>query len=301
MHILKDRGETADIRYDFMTEDDPASWSQAFQKMSAALDVLDSHNAYYRVKFSGHRSLHLMIPAESFPRNFRGGDINELFDMVGKKIRGYLPDTGHTTVGLRVVYSTHPIGAMVSIPLTRREIPSFQPWMANIHTVAVDFDWFQVPEDAVERNENFLNVVFDSQGGEPSTVSAPAIEPLPVRAYAGDMPLAEAEILTSIDSEHPQERVAAARAALIQDVKLPQEKLKRLLIDTERDVLWFGTEIALRDVARVEVADFVQLLCQKDDYLIALAHRLLEQSAIRADSVFDYVVEYLAEQKEIKE
>ncbi|MFC1712131.1 HEAT repeat domain-containing protein [Candidatus Poribacteria bacterium] len=295
MHILKDRGETADVRYDFMTEDDPRSWQQAFSEMSKTLDVLDAHDVFYRVKFSGHRSLHLMIPAESLPRDFRGGSINEQFKLVEKKIKGYLPATGHVTVGFRVVYSTHPIGAMVSIPLTRREIPSFQPWMANIYTVAVDFDWFQVPEDAVERNESFLNLVFDSSEAGPSEMSFPAVEPLPVRAYSGDTPLEESEVLQAIESEHPQERVAVARAALIQDIKLPQEKLKRLLTDSEADALWFGTEMAIRDAASIAVEDFVQLLCQKDDYLSALAYRLLEQSAIQAGSV----LEYIAARKEI--
>jgi len=258
--------------------------------MSKALDVLDAQNAYYQIKFSGHRSLHLMIPAEAFPRDFRGSSINEQFRPIEKKIKAYLPDTGHATAGFRVVYSTHPIGAMVSIPLTRREVPTFRPWMANIHTVAVDFDWFQIPEGAVERTENFLNAVFDSRDGAPTTLSAPIIKPIPVKAYTGDNPMEKAEVLQAIDSEHPQERVAAARAALIQDMQLPQEKLARLLSDVEKDSLWFGTEIALRDASQVTVKDFVQLLAQEDDYLNALAHQLLGKSTVQADSVFEYLV-----------
>ena len=113
MHILKDRGEIADVRYDFMTEDDPRTWKQAFDNMAKALDVLEFHNAYYRIKFSGHRSLHLMIPAEAFPKTFRGKSINEQFGLIEKRIKAYLPDSGHTTVGFRVVYSTHPEGGIV--------------------------------------------------------------------------------------------------------------------------------------------------------------------------------------------
>ena len=290
MHILKDRGESADVRYDFMTEDDPSSWQQAFQNMAKALDVLDAHDVYYRIKFSGHRSLHLMIPAESFPRTFRGGSVNQQFDSIQKRIKNYLPDTGHATIGLRAVYSTHPKGAMVSIPLSRQELPSFRPWMANIHTVDVDFDWFQAPEDAVERNEKFLHTVFDNKHSEPVTVSAPSFQPLPVKAYAGDALVHETEILQAIDSEHPQERVTAARAALVQDMSLPQEKLKSLLSDTEPDAIWFGMEIALRDSSEPDVESFVHLLGQKDDYLIALGYQMLAMSSVQVDSVFDYLV-----------
>ena len=289
MHILKDRGEMADVRYDFMLEDDPQSWRQAFDSMAKALDVLDAHDVYYQIKFSGHRSLHLMIPAEALPRTFRGKPVNEQSSLIEKRIKSYLPKAGHTTVGFRVVYSTHPKGGMVSIPLRREELPSFQPWMANIYTVAVDLDWFQVPEDAVERNAGFLNAVFDSKQSNPVVVSAPAFELLPVKAYTGDAPLSEAEILQAVDSEYPQERVAAARAALIQNIRLPQEKLKRLFHDTEEDAIWFGMEMAMRDAASVEAEDFVQLLGQEDDYLIALGYQLIAQSVVEVDSVIEYL------------
>lgn len=289
MHILRDRGESAPVRYDFMLESDPKSWSQAFSDMAKNLDVLEAQDAYYQIKFSGHRSLHLLIPAESFPRIFRDKSVNEQFGFIEKVIKNYLPRKGHTTIGLRVVYSTHPIGALASIPLRREEIPNFQPWMANIHTVAVDFDWFQIPEDAVERNEKFLHTVFDNQRAKSVTVSLPAFEPLAVKTYTGDMPLSEAEILRTIDSEHYQERIAAARAALIQNIQLPQEKLKTLLRDDEGDVLWFAMEIALRDTPEIEVEDIVHLLSQKDDDIIELGRQLLTQSGLGVHELCDYL------------
>ena len=71
MHMLSDRGEGAEVRYDLMTEDDPTSWKQAFDQMMKVVDALESYGAFYQIKFSGHRSLHLMIPAESFPKTFQ--------------------------------------------------------------------------------------------------------------------------------------------------------------------------------------------------------------------------------------
>jgi len=291
MHLLRERGEGAEVRYDYMAETDPPSWRRAFDDIIPALDALDAHGAYYRIKFSGHRSLHLLIPAEAFPRTFRGRPMNEQFELVQKKINAYLPFPRRVDlpVGLRVAYSTHPKGSLVSIPLRRRELPGFQPWMASIHTVAVDFDWFEVPEDAVERTEQFLHAAFESD--EPCKVDPPAFEPLPIAVYTGDPPLGEAEVLAGLDSEHPQERVAAARAALTQNIRLPQEKQSRLLQDPEPDVIWFGTEIFLRHDGAPAIDDIVHLLGQKDDYLIGLGDDLLVRSNLRTDALCEYLTQ----------
>lgn len=91
MHLRHDRGEEAEVRYDYMIETDPPSWRRSFDDLIPALDVLDAHNACYRIKFSGHRSLHLIIPAESMPVTFRGKPLNEQFDQVQKKLDSFLP------------------------------------------------------------------------------------------------------------------------------------------------------------------------------------------------------------------
>jgi hypothetical protein len=160
-----------------------------------------------------------------------------------------------------------------------------------------------LPENAVERNEKFLHTVFSSQHTESVIMSLPrwnlslagaqpAFEPLAVKTYTGDASLSEAEILRAIDSEHYQERTAAARAALIQNIQLPQNKLKVLLRDTQADVLWFATEIALRHTPKIEVEDVVHLLGQKDDYLIGLGHQLLTQSGLVVDTLCDYLTSH---------
>jgi hypothetical protein len=265
--------------------------------MARALDVLDGHNVYYRIKFSGHRSLHLMIPAEAFPKTFHDRSVNEQFDLIEKKIHGYLPYAGHTNPGQRVVYSTHPKGAMVSIPLRREELPNFRPWMANIYTVVVDFDWFQVPQDAVERNERFLHTIFDSQQKR-VTMRAPVFKPLPVKAYTGEVSISDAEVLQGIDSDYSQERVAAARAALIQNLQLPPEKLRRLFYDTEPDARWFGLEIALRDAFEIAIENVIHLFGQEDDYLVGL---LYQRFNLSSRQVVDAICDYLMNQDEISQ
>ena len=291
MHILKDRGEQSPVRYDFMTEDDPKSWSEAFCEMAKAVDVLDSHGVFYRLKFSGHRSLHLLIPAESLPTTFRGRSINEQHQQIEKRIKAYLPPTGHVTVGFRTVYSTHPKGGMVSIPLRRKELPNFQPWMANIHTVTVDPDWFEVPSDAVARNEHFLNEIFDNDSNGVA-VSTPSFEPKPVRTYTGDPPVAEDEVLEGLKSPHDRTRVAAARAAVVQQLQIPGERLAQLFHDNEGDVLWLATEITLQQANMamdVGIEGIVNLIRQNDDYVVGLGYQHFMQFTRQGELLVDYL------------
>jgi hypothetical protein len=319
MHMLSDRGEGADpnsprataasagkseVRYDLMTEEDPPSWKQAFDQMMRVIDALESYGAFYQIKFSGHRSLHLMIPAESFPRTFQGKPVNEQFASIKKRIKAFLPPSGHANPGQRVVYSTHPRTGMVSLPLSREEVPNFHPWMANIHTVAVDFDWFHVPEDAVQRNEEFLNIVFSSteprrsrvaeredSGTKAAVLEVPESKPQPVRAYSGDAPLEQGEIMDFISSAHPWERVAGARAALIQGIQIPDESLRKLFGDDEADARWFGIQIAMRDSTRdsLGIGDIANLLVEDDDYVVGLGYQLIDRLGMESEDLCQYI------------
>jgi hypothetical protein len=291
MHMLGDRGEGAEVRYDLMTEDDPVSWKQAFDQMMRVVDALESYGAFYRIKFSGHRSLHLMIPAESFPGIFRGKPVNEQFEAIKKRIKAFLPPSGHANPGQRVVYSTHPKTGMVSLPLSREEVPSFLPWMANIHTVAVDFDWFNIPGDAVQRNEEFLNIVFANAEPARTIMEIPELKPQPVKAYSGDSLMGQSEIVDFIDSVHPWKRVAGARAALIQETQLPDKSLKKLFNDDEADARWFGIQIAMRSSTRdtLEIGDIANLLVKDDDYVVGLGYQLIDRLGVKSNELCRYI------------
>ncbi|MBI1930247.1 sigma-70 family RNA polymerase sigma factor, partial [Candidatus Poribacteria bacterium] len=227
MNLLRDRPKGTPVRYDFMVVANSRNWREGFDEMAKVFDVLDAHNVYYQIKFSGTRGPDLLIPAESFPETFCGQPLNELFDAIQDRIFRYLPMPASAETprwGLRVAYCTNPYGLMVSLPLKRKELPNFQPWLANIHTVAVDFDWFRVPDDAVERNAAFLHTVFESEK-RGVTVPAPVFEPHPVKTYTGEPPRDPAEVIASINAEDYRERANAARAALLQNIQLPREKL----------------------------------------------------------------------------
>jgi len=170
LDVKADRGDLVGQRYDWVTENDPESWQEAFEKMKPVLDVLDTFGVYYQIQYSGHRSLHLRIPAEAFPRYFQGKLVadfqsyqrNEegpifIHNPLHRAINRYLPDSGHSPFSLRMTYATHPMTGLVALPLRRDELDIFHPSMASIRTVKVDQSWFSIPEDAPERMSNFLS------------------------------------------------------------------------------------------------------------------------------------------------
>lgn len=163
--------------------------------------------------------------------------------------------------------------------------------MASIHTAAVDFDWFELPADAAARNEQFLHAAFDHSSAESFRVAPPEFDPLPVRTYTREPALDDANLFTDLDSEHPQRRVAAARAALVHDVPLSQNQQNKLLCNTVPDAIWFGTEISLRDKGLPSIDIAVDLLGQQDDYLIGIGDHLFDRANIHVDALCDYLVQ----------
>jgi len=180
---------------------------------------------------------------------------------------------------------------MASLPLSMEEVPNFRPWMANIHTVAVDFDWFHVPDDAVQRNEEFLNIVFSSAEPGQTILEAPEFRPQPVKAYSGDASVEKEEILDFVNSVHPWERVAGARAALIQGVQLSDESIRKLFGDDEADARWFGIQIAMGNSTRdsLGIDDIANLLVEDDDYVVGLGYQLIGKLGVKPEELCQYI------------
>jgi hypothetical protein len=177
LQVKADRGQLIPARYDWITEDDPESWQEAFERMKPVLDVLDTFGVYYQIQFSGHRSLHLRIPAEAFPKYFQEIPVADfqiahrdetghtwLYNPIHSAINRYLPPSGHSPSSLRAAYAIHPMTGLVSLPLRRDELESFRPWMASIYTVRIDRSWFSVPEDAPSRTADFLTEALKNIG-----------------------------------------------------------------------------------------------------------------------------------------
>lgn len=168
--VKSDRGKLVKQRYDWIREDDPKTWQEAFEAMKPVLDTLDTFEVYYQIQFSGNRSLHLRIPAEAFPKYFQKKPIASYetkqkiknagwfaYNLLHSAINRYLPPSGHSPFGMRMAYTTHPKTGLVALPLRRNELDIFHPSMAVIDKVKIDYNWFLIPENAQKKMRIFLS------------------------------------------------------------------------------------------------------------------------------------------------
>ena len=126
---------------DCVFEADLPTWRDSFRDVGAAVTLMDRHDVRYRHKFSGHRSLHLVIPADIVPQGYRGKSTAKLARHITRWSSAqahYLPQI------TRMPYSLNEDTGLVCLPIARGELTTFRPWMANLHLVDVRLDaWYE--------------------------------------------------------------------------------------------------------------------------------------------------------------
>ena len=246
------------------------SWRRSFAEMYPGMAVLDELGIYYRLKFSGHRSLHLCIPAEAVSERYRHlpeGDwmrwrsaVNTIGEYVHRcgcgdalwsQMAGAEPFTG--------AYSLHRFCGLVSVPLIPSECGEFRPWMATVHLAAPIPGWWDVPADAQENFERAVRriranaVVFDvgaARAAVPRTETtvgyvAPTLE----RARQAAAMHSHEQNEVAPQSEPVESRRFAAWCAMVSGEPLADEALHLALQDEDDDVRWFALESRCRSRA----------------------------------------------------
>jgi len=128
---------------DEIVESDLPAWREAFQDVFTLVSCLQDEGIPWRSKFSGSRSLHVMIP--------RGGQ-----DLDPKHFGG---SRAHKVPIIRMPYSLNEDTGLVSLPLTWETLPAFRPWQANLSVVKIDIEdpWLaDVSGDEQERVRTFV-------------------------------------------------------------------------------------------------------------------------------------------------
>jgi len=280
---------------DFVLEADRRGWRKSFDDLHGALQILDEFGVTYRIKFSGHRSLHLMIPWEAFPEYFNRASVREQWSQILKGVRAYFARHGglrsaHRSGGiLRVAYSLNENTGLVSLPILSDELEDFRPWEANMHHVKVDRPWFgDVPEDAKQNTERFLTEVFgDTKSGPATLIPGMRIKPKDTTSYAGGeshigirhalreslvgarhaLPFLEEQI-QYLRRGSPTERAQAAWNLMVSDCDVPMEVLTSGLEDEDATVRWFLAEALQREVRQKSALELAfKLLSDKDEYV----------------------------------
>jgi hypothetical protein len=280
------------------------SWRRSFAELYPGMAVLDELGVYYRLKFSGHRSLHLCIPAEAVSEQYRHAPegnwmrwrsaVNSIGEYVHRcgcgdalwsQMAGAEPFTG--------VFSLHRFCGLVSAPLLPSECRQFRPWMATVHLAAPILGWWDVPPDAQENFERAVlqiranAVIFDMDASLPEIPQADAVggyvAPTLVRARQVAAAHSDDRLETALRAGQVESRRSAVWSTMVANQKLSDEALRLALQDEDDDVRWFALESRCRfeegGISDVQLLSTVQNLAKKRQrYVREAAEELLMHS-----------------------
>jgi len=142
------------VPYGYVVESDAGGWSKSFKAVGYAMEALEQKRVFYRYKFSGHRSLHVIVPIDAFPRRIGGTPILNLWRSAMNQVnhvalRKKTPNTHMLPDIVRLPYSLNEDTGRVSLPLSKGMLDEFRPYMADIERVTINHEWEQIPEEAV--------------------------------------------------------------------------------------------------------------------------------------------------------
>jgi hypothetical protein len=140
-------------------------WKVAFQSARPLVNFLRDFGVDFKVKFSGHSSPHIIIPAEAFPPGVGHSVHLQILDYANKHVHGraHLDMSFRSTSHfLRLAYSINENAGRVSVPIHPDGYERFNPKQhADIENVKILKDWWSVPEDAPERTGEMIKFILE--------------------------------------------------------------------------------------------------------------------------------------------
>ena len=143
-----------------------SSWKQCFEMTRPIVDMLRDRGAVFHLKFSGHCSVHIIIPGETLRIKGFPVDHSKFFrclsDLVKKKLKEprYLDTSFHMPEHfLRLAYSVNENTGLVSLPIRVEDYDRFDPSQAKPDRVNPLSGWWSMPKDAPQRMQDFIKYV----------------------------------------------------------------------------------------------------------------------------------------------
>jgi HEAT repeat protein len=244
---------------DCVFEADLPTWRDAFRDVGAIVALMDRYQVPYRHKFSGHRSLHVVIPAEVLPRRYRGGGAIKMARLLVNWSGGQAHGLPQIT---RMSYSLNEDTGLVCLPVARGALAAFRPWQASPHLVEVtEKAWHEDLSGYDGRGMVSLLEALDGWEDQPR----PALYLVPARvqivagyraqlaalgerarAIAGSQPLSEAWLIEQLSSKDADDRWLACEAYLLRGTGLTGAGLTRLLDEQDPYVRAAAIDVTLR-------------------------------------------------------
>ena len=140
-------------------------WKTAFRSALPLVNFLRDFGVDFKVKFSGHSSPHIIIPAEAFPPGIGHSVHLQILNYASKHVQGRAHlDTSFRNTGhfLRLAYSINENAGRISVPIDPERYEKFNPRQhAEIESVKIMKDWWSVREDAPERTSEMIKFILE--------------------------------------------------------------------------------------------------------------------------------------------
>jgi len=235
---------------DCIFETDLPTWRESFRDVYAIIDRMDHYGVRYQHKFSGHRSLHMVIPAEVLPKGYHGKGSQGFVS----RLTGWSGSQAHRLPKItRMPYSLNEDTGLVCLPIERGALPCFRPWQANVHLVEVRDIW---TEDFTEDDQASIQEFLDALDTPPRSVFFFPDRAKIVSQYRGR--------LSDLQGTTAMER---ARTLLAGDRGLSEQHLMEGLACSDLDAKWLAVEAFLLNGADLSREGFLELLEQEDEYI----------------------------------
>jgi HEAT repeat protein len=267
--------------WDFVMEADCPGWRRSFVDVRGVVEILRHHDVPFMIKFSGHRSLHLIIPREALPEEFREQSIEKSWKELDMELRGFfskhaLVRHAHGTGGLlRLSYSFNENTGLVGVPIHPDELDSFKPWESFHHLVRVDED-FKFSSFIRECGEKSDNIVAFLD----AALKKKSISPIPRQMWSFSI---EAKPkYAELHAEEPTDKAQIAWRTLVTGAKLSDEMVSSYRYEKNPDIRWLIAESLIGDERTFE------LLPETDEYaLVAIEDSIAYQANISMNRFID--------------
>ena len=264
---------------DCIFEADLPTWRESFQDVYAIVELMDRYGILYRHKFSGHRSLHVFVPAQLLPPAHQGRNSRDLLRRLinwGDSQAHFLPDI------TRMPYSLNEDTGLVCLPIERGAVHRFRPWEANVHMVEVCDAWEEeIGEGDREKMHAFLDMLRDLEAER-------AEDPAEDVAFFPDREKVVSYYRGRLELAGDTDAVGNAWQLLVGDTEVPEQHLMEGLTGSDPDARWLTLEAFLMNGTGLSREGFVALLEQEDEYVRPAAVDVL----LRFEAeIFPYLVE----------
>jgi hypothetical protein len=247
--------------WDFIMEADCPGWRRSFADVRGAVELLHAYHVPFMIKFSGHRSLHVIIPREAFPEEVRNHPIGQIWKKLEGGLRKFfsrhaLIRQAHGTGGiLRLPYSLNENTGMVSVPIRYDDLNTFRPWETFHHLVEVkdDFKLSRFIRRCKEERDKMADLL-------DAALNNRSIPHLSSRMWS--FSLAEKPQYAKLRMEEPMGKAQAAWHDLVTDAEIADETVRGYRDEEDPDVRWFIAESLIGDERSFD------LLPESDEYAL---------------------------------